>query len=26
LAALLDVETLTLNEEHGETQPDHVVC
>ncbi len=25
LAALLDVETLTLNEEHGETQPDHVV-
>jgi len=25
LAALLDVETLTLNEAHGETQPDHVV-
>ena len=25
LAALLDVETLILNEEHGETQPDHVV-
>jgi electron transport complex, RnfABCDGE type, B subunit len=25
LAMLLDVETLPLNQEHGETQPDHVV-
>lgn len=25
LAALLDVETLILNAEHGETQPNHVV-
>ncbi len=25
LAELLDVETLTLNQEHGETKPDHVV-